>query len=1030
MGKKKLDYKWLKVFQEGKFISSTRITLDIVWHIALFFIIIGLVATFFIGGLGLGYFASLVQGIPVENKEEMQKHIYNYEETSHIYFRNNVFLGELPSELHREEVSLDEISEHVIEAIIATEDEYFWEHPGVVPKAILRALFQEFSNADVQTGGSTLTQQLIKNQILTDRVSFERKAQEILIALRLEHFFEKEEILEAYLNIVPFGRDSSGRNIAGVQAAARGLFDVDAKDLNLAQAAYIAGLPQSPFAYTPFDNAGNLKSPELLENGLNRMKTVLSRMLEAGKIDQKQYEEALNYDIIGNLTDKKETTLLQYPFLTEEIEKRAVDILMKKMYEEDGYTEEDIANDSDLYQDYRFLARRELRQNGYEIHTTIDKEIYDAFQEVTKNYEYFQPTKYVTRIDPETGEEYQQEMPVEVGAVLYENQTGAILAFVGGRDHSRSQINHATYHIRPNGSTMKPLFGYAPALEVGLIQPGTPLLDVNVTITRGVDKAWSPSNYVASQERGIESARVALARSDNIPAARLSDQLLSRGYRPHEYLLKMGLNPKRFGPSADIPAMILGPEYLTVEENVRAFATFANGGVYRGSYMIEKILDKDGNVIYEHEPVEEQVFTPQTAYLITDMMRDVIRSGTGTYARSILKNPNVDWAGKTGTTQYWADALFVAYNPNVTIGTWYGYDSYDVDGDGRVDPWESNYMRLTNCSDCSLGYSSRNIRYWAELVNAAAEIAPDLVTPDTRHESPGGIVSRSYCQISGLLPSKACEELGLVRTDLFNVNYVPTERDNSVIEGKYVEIDDKVYQALDSTPEEFVEHGWFLRPEFLEEMGWNDVDDLSKLLPNNEAWSKLKVPESEVPKNEGAPSAPSGVKISGNTLSWNKVNKGVVIGYRIYTAKHEEDEFVLAGTTKENSFKLSQRNQLYVVTAVDLFGNESNHSKVVEYGKIVEPKDPDEDKDKDKDKDRNDRGKDEDKKPEPPEDEPVDEQKPDPDPDDPNGEYDNGDNDNGNDDGNGDGNGNGPSAIHFRPNFTFVKMTGYNFLVG
>src|SRR5690606_4816876 len=112
--------------------------------------------------------------------------------------------------------------------------------------------------------------------------------------------------------------------------------------------------------------------------------------------------------------------------------------------------------------------------------------------------------------------------------------------------------------------------------------------------------------------------------------------------RPHEYLLKMGLNPKRFGPSADIPAMILGPEYLTVEENVRAFATFANGGVYRGSYMIEKILDKDGNVIYEHEPVEEQVFTPQTAYLITDMMRDVIRSGTGTYARSILKNPNVD----------------------------------------------------------------------------------------------------------------------------------------------------------------------------------------------------------------------------------------------------------------------------------------------------------------------------------------------------------------------------------------------------
>lgn len=947
MGKNDSKHKWLESFQQGKFLSTTRITLDVFWHIVLFFIIVGLVAMFFFGGLGIGYFASLAQDIQVEDKDEMARHIYNYEETSHVYFRDNVLLGELPSELHRHEITLDDVSDNVINAIIAVEDEYFWEHEGIVPKAIMRALFQEFTNANVQTGGSTLTQQLIKNQMLTNQVSFERKAQEILIALRLENFFEKEEILEAYLNVVPFGRDSSGRNIAGVQAAAQGLFDVDAKDLNVAQAAYIAGLPQSPFAYTPFSNGGELKSEEGLEAGLERMNTVLNRMLEQEFIDEQTYEEAKRYDVIANLTDKKESTFSDYPFLTEEVERRAVDILMKMMYEEDGYSEEEVLEDRILYDDYRFLARRELRQQGYQIHTTIDKDIYDAFQEVTAEYNHFQPTKYVTRIDPDTGEEYQKEMPVEAGASLIENQTGAIIAFVGGRDYSRSQINHATYHVRPNGSTMKPLFGYAPAMELGIIQPGSPLLDVEFTATEMVDKPWSPSNYVSGQERGIESARVALARSDNIPAARLSYEILRRGVQPHEYLVKMGLNPNVFGADANVPSMILGPRYMTVEENVGAFTTFANGGVFKEPYMIDKIFDRDGNVIYEHETEEVEVFSPQTAYLTIDMMRDVLSTGTATYARQVLNNPSVDWAAKTGTSQYWHDAWFVATNPNVTIGTWYGYDEYDVDGTGLpLATWELNYMSLNNCSDCSLGYSNRNVGYWAQLVNAAAEIDPELITPESRHESPGGIVSRSYCQISGLLPSEACERLGLVATDLFNVDYVPTERDNSVIDGKYIEIDDKVYEALPSTPDEFVEEGYFLRPEFLQEMGWDDIDDLSRLLPNNETWSNLKVPEADVPDDNGPPSSPSNLRVSGNELTWSEVNDGLVIGYRVYMKQFEDDEFELVDSTKETSLRLRANNHIYTVRAVDLYGNESGNADAVVYGNVAEKEDEEEEEDR------------------------------------------------------------------------------------
>ena len=232
---------------------TSRISYHIIWNILLVFIMIGIIGTFFAFGLGAGYFASLVADEKVMSEEQMSKAIYNYEETSELYFDNNIFLSDVSTELHRDETTLDKVSDHVKNAVIATEDEYFETHNGIIPKAIMRAVFQEVTNADTKSGGSTLTQQIIKNQILTNEVSFERKAKEILLALRLERFFEKDEILEAYLNIVPFGRNSSGQNIAGVQTAAIGIFGKNADELNIPQSAFIAGLPQSPSYYTPLD---------------------------------------------------------------------------------------------------------------------------------------------------------------------------------------------------------------------------------------------------------------------------------------------------------------------------------------------------------------------------------------------------------------------------------------------------------------------------------------------------------------------------------------------------------------------------------------------------------------------------------------------------------------------------------------------------------------------------------------------------------------------------------------------------------
>src|SRR5699024_973082 len=175
----------------------------------------------------------------IRSYESMEKDIYNYEETSKLYFDNEVYIGDIKSELHREEIDLEDISDLIIQATKATEDQNFEEHKGVVPKAIVRAVVQEALNSDIKTGGSTLTQQLIKNQILTNEVSFERKAKEILLAMRLEHFFSKDQILEAYLNIIPYGREASGRNIAGIQTAAQGVFGVDADEVNIPQAAFL-----------------------------------------------------------------------------------------------------------------------------------------------------------------------------------------------------------------------------------------------------------------------------------------------------------------------------------------------------------------------------------------------------------------------------------------------------------------------------------------------------------------------------------------------------------------------------------------------------------------------------------------------------------------------------------------------------------------------------------------------------------------------------------------------------------------------
>ncbi|MGG3466378.1 transglycosylase domain-containing protein [Neobacillus pocheonensis] len=887
-------------------VKGVRITYSVVWNLLLLVLTVVILGGSFATGVGAGYFASLVKDEPVRSYESMKKDIYNYTETSELYFANNVKLGKMRSDLEREEVKIDQVSDNLINAVVATEDEYFYQHHGVVPKAVFRALFQEVTNSSVQSGGSTLTQQLIKNQLLTNEVSFQRKANEILLALRLEKFFDKKEILEAYLNVSTFGRNSSGRNIAGVQAAAKGIFGKKASELTLPEAAFIAGLPQSPFGYTPFTRDGSVKNN--LEPGLTRMKTVLKRMYDGGYINQKQYVEASAYDITKDFIPSAGNPLENYPELTFEIEKRAVEVLTTALAQKDGHTEKELQKDDNLFYKYQTMANHDLHQNGYQIHTTIDKDIYDAMQKVKDGYKYYGPDKPQEKKDPETGEKKTVMEPVEVGAEMIENKTGKIISFVAGRDFEKQQMNHATNSLRPNASTMKPLLVYGPAIELGKASPGTPLPNVALNFIPGRSKPW-PQNY-DYRYSGLVSARYALAKSYNVPAVKLYSEIVNQ--HPAKYLEKMGFTSLSKDDHTNLSAAIGSITGVTVEENTNAFSTFANGGKFIDAYMIEKIVDKDGKAIYQHQVTPVDVFKPQTAYLTLDMMRDVIKMGTAAGINSKL-NFRADWAGKTGTGNEYVDSWFVATNPNITFGIWTGYDT------------------PKSLQNGGMSYSQRTNNLWAELINSAYKQKPDLIDPKESFKMPEGIVKRSYCAVSGMLPSDACSKAGLIESDYFNVNNVPSKIDDSLIEGKFVTIRGKRYVAMDSTPKEFAQFGLILNPDFITRMVGKNFKNYSQLIPNKDRWGKVLVSSAKMVDNGKNPNGVS-LSVSGSTLTWAASGDYDVVGYRVY-----QGGSTVANIINGSKLSYTGGNGTYYVTAVDIAGKESAPSNQVTIGAAITP---------------------------------------------------------------------------------------------
>ena len=699
----------------------------------LFLMLLGI----FGGGIGLGYFASLTSNEEPLTQEQMSDAIGNLNLISSFHYNDGTKISDVNSDELRIVKPLSEISQYVIDGIIATEDSSFYEHNGIVPKALLRAILQEaVSSGSGATGGSTLTQQLIKQQILTSEVTFKRKANEILYALRLEKHFTKNQILEAYLNVSSFGRNHNGLNIAGIEEAAQGVFGVAAKDLTLPQAAYLVGMPQNPIIYTPYTNQATLK--EDTSAGIKRMKFVLFSMYRENKITKEQYEEALAYDITKDFLPPKEISSDRQSYLYQAVNREAIKVLITKAAQKNKLTYDEVRNDSELYNKYYDEASRKLSSSGYKIISTIDQKVYDAMQKAIANYgNQIGPTYNTQYVDQNTGETKTQTESAQNGAVMIENKTGRILGFVAGRDFESNQVDHAFTTHRSPGSTIKPILVYAPAIENNLIYPASIVPDTKVSIPQGNGTYWQPTNYGNTITNQFLTVRYALFRSFNNPVIKIYQTMLQKGINAGEYLKKMGIKGITEDEYQNIALSIGGTRTgPTVLEQTSAFSTLANGGEHHDAYLIEKIEDSRGNIVYQHEDKKERVFSEATSYLTTNMLQDIANS-TQFYNMKGNMGFSSDLAGKTGTSENEIDNWFVAYTPTVTLGSWIGYDNFYnaryaiTAGDGYGEP------------------TTRSQRQWTYLMKAAYEANPELIGKETTFKQPDSVYRDSVVSTTG-----------------------------------------------------------------------------------------------------------------------------------------------------------------------------------------------------------------------------------------------------------------------------------------
>lgn len=676
-------------------------------------VVLVLCVTFIIGGFGAGMLVGYVSTTtPVEIGDVLQS---DSKKTSFVYDINGNVIARLTGieNIDRVEVSISEVKKtYIDEAIIAIEDERFMEHTGIDIKRIASAVLSSVFNFGTPShGGSTITQQTIKLISGQDQRSAQRKVQEWYRAMWLEESFTKDEILDLYINMAPMGN-----NYVGIQAAAQNYFGKDAKELTLPECAFLAGLPKSPSYYNPLRESGR-------RNAMRRMRIVLEKMHELQMITDEQYNNALNTELVFK-TKRQTVATTVNSYFVEYVTAQVI---------------------SDLQEQRNISARMAetlVLSRGYHIYTTLQPEIQSVMDEAFTTQSLFQH-------DPDALEDL-PEKP-QGGMVVINVQTGAIAGMSGGYGEKVSGLtfNRAVSAYRSPGSSIKPLLVYAPALQTKLISAATIYDDKKSYLDpENPNTAW-PKNADGKFD-GPMTIRKAITSSRNTIAVQVWTDLHEQGEELAPwYLNRVGINRMNENfPSTALGGYTYGMSPL---EMAAAYATFPNQGTFREPYAYSKVVDSNGNVVLEKYPDSWSVYSPETAFLISDILKGVITGGTATGHVHTIKNADgekIAVAGKTGTTEVDTrdilDKWFCGYTPYYSAAVWYGFD---------------NGLRTTAVLRADR-FSAMEI--WDYVMQ---RIHLDLPTAD--FYKPDTIISRTVCTSSGKLANPYCKLEGTAVTEYF-----------------------------------------------------------------------------------------------------------------------------------------------------------------------------------------------------------------------------------------------------------------------
>ena len=709
-------------------------------------LIVAVIIGFAVAGAALGTVFGILQSTQMLNTSDVMPDSY----TSVIYDDEGNAVDKLHGSENREYVKLSAITKNMQNAVVAIEDERFYVHNGIDPKGIMRAMVENVKTMEFSQGASTITQQVIKNEVLTNEKSITRKVKEQYLAVSLEKALKKQlgtkedakkYVLELYLNTIALHH-----GLHGVEAASQYYFGKHASELTLAESAMIAGITKHPSKYAPDANE---------EESRKRQLTVLGKMLDLDMITKEQHDEAVAEDVYGHLVckakDEEEGNAKHNWFVDAAVQQIKEDLVEKKNMSE--------AQASNL-----------IYSGGLQIYTTMDTYMQDTAEAAFKNDSNFPAgdgsldvTYLISVLDTENPDESKNQAHYERNATVYsqeeadafvesvkeelldethtlvldkltvskslqaamvimDQENGHVKAVVGGRGQKPgdSVFNRATQALRQQGSTMKPLAAYAPAIDTGKLMPGSIIIDEPVTYG-----GWSPKNW-DGQYIGPTTPRQGIWHSMNVLAVKTFTMVGAE--TAYDYLLDFGFTTIDERDKAATTALGGLTQGVSVLEETAAYASIANGGTYYEPVYYTEVKDHDGNVLLDNKDQEtHRVLKETTAYMLTDMMRDVIRKGTGGQAG--ISGMNV--AGKTGTTNDTIDLTFYGYTPYYTGGIWMGYDTQkEIKAAGNA-----------------------HLKIWKSVM---ADIHSHEGLSNKEFEKPEGLSSATYCSATGKTPTELC----------------------------------------------------------------------------------------------------------------------------------------------------------------------------------------------------------------------------------------------------------------------------------